>query len=289
MGAEEAREIEPHANAVAALHVPETGIIDYGDVCRELVREIVKHGGEVRLGTSVTGIHREQNGVVVETNYGDIEADFLINCGGLQSDRLARMSGVNPDVRIIPFRGDYYKLKPHARHLCKGLIYPVPDPAFPFLGVHFTRMIGGEVECGPNAVLSLAREGYGRTSFNLRDALSTATWPGLHRLIAKHWRMGLGELLRSWSKQRFTRSLQRLVPEITSSDIETATAGNRAQALAKDGGLVDDFLIEHIGSCTHVINAPSPAATASLAIAEKIVAEVGITSKPTSILMEHSE
>ena len=266
----EAREIEPHVNAVEALHVAESGIIDYRLVCDKLSNEIRRLGGEVRTGVAVTSMTAEGVRAVIRTSTGEIKCARGVNCAGLQSDRLARVRGTAEVARIVPFRGDYYELAPSARHLCRGLIYPVPDPSFPFLGVHFTKMIDGGVECGPNAVLSLAREGYGRFSFNLRDAISALGWPGLHRLMGRHWRMGIAELRRSWSRALFTASLQRLVPEITSEDIVPAPAGNRAQALLRNGDLVDDFLVQRHGPITHVINAPSPAATASLAIADYI-------------------
>lgn len=268
--AAEAREIEPHVNAVEALHVAESGIIDYRVVCETLADEIRRLGGEVRTGIAVEGMTESHGATIVRTDAGPIECAQAVNCGGLQSDRLARVRGVAESARIVPFRGDYYELTPEARRLCRGLIYPVPDPSFPFLGVHFTKMIDGGVECGPNAVLSLAREGYGRFSFNLRDAISALGWPGLQRLMRRHWRMGIAEFRRSWSRALFTASLQRLVPEITADDIVSAPAGNRAQALLRNGDLVDDFLVQRNGPITHVINAPSPAATASLAIADYI-------------------
>lgn len=269
--AEEAAAVEPHARAVEAIHVPETGIIDYVGVCHALAEVIEQQGGEVRCETIVRQLRQDGSHVIAETDRGEIRAGLAVNCGGLQSDRIAQRSGTTLDARIVPFRGDYYMLRPESRHLCRGLIYPVPDPSFPFLGVHLTRMVDGGVECGPNAVLSLAREGYGRLSINARDALDSLAWPGLHRLMAKHWRVGIGELRRAWSRRLFARSLQRLVPEITEKDLVPAEAGNRAQALRRDGTLVDDFLVERRGSIIHVINAPSPAATASLAIAEHIV------------------
>jgi len=285
VGPEEAAELEPHARVMKALHVMDTGIIDYSLVCSTLAEDITANGGEIRTSTRVSGLRRDGKKAVVQAGQVEARTSLLVNCGGLQSDRLARMSGTDPGARIIPFRGDYYQLRPEARHLCRNLIYPVPDPAFPFLGVHFTRMIDGGVECGPNAVLSLAREGYGRASFNFRDACDALAWPGLHRLVARHWRMGCAELLRSWSKSRFTRSLQRLVPDISEKDIMPAQAGNRAQALARNGDLVDDFLIQQEGPFVHVINAPSPAATASLAIAEIIAdrAESALGTPPATL------
>ena len=270
IGPEAAREIEPHVRVVEAIHVPETGIIDYLAMAEALAVEIADLGGEVRCGVRVLAIGGDEAAAVVETTDGRLSAPRAINCGGLQSDRLARSGGADPRVRIIPFRGDYHELRPEARHLCRGLVYPVPNPAFPFLGVHLTRMIGGGVECGPNAVLAFAREGYGRASFDLRDAFDALSWPGLHRLAIRHWREGWAEIRRSWSRRRFADSLRRLVPEIQERDLLPAAAGNRAQAVHRDGSLVDDFVIERRGSVVHVVNAPSPAATASLAIGERI-------------------
>lgn len=270
LDADHAREIEPHAAIHEALHVPETGIVDYTGVCAAMVREIEDLGGEVRFGARVRRVGREEGRVVVTLDGERLVTRRVVVCGGLQSDRLARSSGRRSGVRIVPFRGDYHELRPEARHLCRGLIYPVPDPAFPFLGVHLTRMVDGGVECGPNAVLSLAREGYGRASFELRDAWDALSWPGFQRLAARHWKTGWGELRRSWSRRRFARSLQRLVPELVEEDLQPAPAGNRAQAVRRDGSLVDDFEVVRDGPIVHVINAPSPAATASLAIAEHI-------------------
>ena len=270
IGPEESVEIEPHAKVVEAIHVPETGIVDYVAMCESLVDEIVELGGEVRCGARVDRMEESGSGATLEVDGDRIDANIAVNCGGLQSDRLAAARGVREDVRIVPFRGDYYELRPEARRFCRGLIYPVPDPDFPFLGVHLTRMIGGGVECGPNAVLALAREGYGRASFDLRDALQTLGWPGFRRLASRHWRMGFAEFRRSWSRRLFARALQKLVPEIQESDLVPAPAGNRAQALRRDGKLVDDFVVKTRGPLVHVVNAPSPAATASLAIAERI-------------------
>jgi L-2-hydroxyglutarate oxidase len=270
VGSEEAGEIEPHVRVSEAIHVPETGIIDYVGTCGALAEEIRDRGGEVRCSAKARALLDRGSYVEVTLDGESITSRQAVNCGGLQSDRIAARSGTPLDVRIIPFRGDYYMLRPEARHLCRGLIYPVPDPMFPFLGVHLTRMVDGGVECGPNAVLSLAREGYGRASFHPKDALESMLWPGLHRLVAKHWRTGIGELRRAWSRRMFAQSLSRLVPEITEHDLLPAESGNRAQALRRSGELVDDFVIERHRNVIHVINAPSPAATASLAIAEHI-------------------
>ena len=275
IGPEESAEIEPHARVVQAIHVPETGIVDYVAMCESLAEEIVELGGEVRCGAEVDRMETTGSRAVLDATGDRIQAGIAVNCGGLQSDRLAAARGVREEVRIVPFRGDYYELRPEARRLCRGLIYPVPDPDFPFLGVHLTKMVGGGVECGPNAVLALAREGYGRASFDLRDAIQTLSWPGFPRLAARHWRMGFSEFRRAWSMRLFARALQKLVPEIQPSDLIPAPAGNRAQALRRDGRLVDDFVVETRGPLVHVLNAPSPAATASLAIAERI-AEVAL-------------
>jgi (S)-2-hydroxyglutarate dehydrogenase len=272
LSADEVREIEPHVSCTAGIHVPETGIVDFVRVCQKLRKLIESHGGELRLSTKVIGLQAGEGDVRLETTKGDIRTRLIINCGGLHSDRLASLAGAKPDARIIPFRGEYYELKPERRFLVRNLIYPVPDPQFPFLGVHFTRMIGGGVHAGPNAVLSLKREGYHRTSFDLGDFVDTMTYPGFWRLVRKHARSGLEEMYRSFSKKAFTRSLQKLIPEIREEDLVPAEPGVRAQALRPDGGLVDDFLIVNKKSGMHVCNAPSPAATASLEIG-RVVAE----------------
>jgi L-2-hydroxyglutarate oxidase len=269
---DEVQGFEPHVRCEAGIFVPETGIVDFVGVCQKLRELIESHGGELRLGTKVNGIKTRESENVLETTKGDISTRLIVNCGGLHSDRLALLAGAKPDARIIPFRGEYYELKPARRFLVKNLIYPVPDPQFPFLGVHFTRMIGGGVHAGPNAVLSLKREGYCRTSFNFSDVVDTITYPGFWRLARKHARSGLEEMYRSFSKKAFTRSLQKLIPEICEEDLIPAEPGVRAQALRRDGGLVDDFLIVSNQSGMHICNAPSPAATASLEIG-RVVAE----------------
>jgi L-2-hydroxyglutarate oxidase len=266
---DQAREHEPHVSAVAALHVASTGIVDFGAVCRTLADLLEKSGATVRLGARVTGI---RPGLVVQTTVGDLPADVLVNCAGLHADRVARLAGVRPPARIVPFRGDYYELRPDRRSLVRGLIYPVPDPQFPFLGVHLTRMIDGRVHAGPNAVLALAREGYGWSRIRPRDVLEAAAYPGLWRLARRHLRYGLAEVRRSLSRRLFAKSLARLVPEITPADLIRAGSGVRAQAIAPSGDLVDDFLIVAGDGQVHVLNAPSPAATSSLEIARHIVA-----------------
>jgi (S)-2-hydroxyglutarate dehydrogenase len=268
------REIEPHAAGIGAIHVPEAGIVDFRAVSRRLAEKLIECGGEVRLNTTVKGFRRNADGVTVETSGNETLAAHVINCAGLYSDRIGAMTGAQPDLQIIPFRGEYYELKPEAHHLCSSLIYPVPDPGFPFLGVHFTRMIQGGVECGPNAVLAFSREGYSKTCVAPRDLLETLTYPGFLRLAARHWRAGAGEMWRSLSKGAFVRALQRLVPEIRPDHLVAAPAGVRAQAVDRAGRLVDDFAIESGRGITHVYNAPSPAATASLAIGRFITDRV---------------
>jgi len=272
--ADECRELEPHAASVGAVHVPEAGITDYRAVCEKLAELVAAGASEIRTGTRVTAMARTADGWVVQTSGGAVRAGRVVNCGGLQSDRVTRMSGVIPTAQIVPFRGEYFDLTPSAHHLCKGLIYPVPDPAFPFLGVHFTRMIGGGVECGPNAVLALGRECYGKFQLNPRDLWQSLTYPGFLRMAAKHWKMGAGEMWRSYSKRAFVKALQRLMPEITAADLEPCPSGIRAQALRRDGELVDDFVIDEADGVVNVNNAPSPAATASLAIGSQIAQRV---------------
>ncbi len=264
-------ELEPHAAGLRAIHVPETGIVDYAQVCRRLGTLIESLGAEIRRGSQVVGLTSSDRNVVVEATSGSIEADVLVNCTGLHSDRVAKLGGLVPEAQIVPFRGEYFDLKPEAHHLCRNLIYPTPDPEFPFLGVHFTRMINGGVECGPNAVLAFAREGYRLRDVNLRDLCESLAYPGFLRMAARHWKMGMGELWRSISKRAFVKALSRLVPEIKSEHLEAAPAGVRAQALARDGTLVDDFLVQEAGRIVNVGNAPSPAATASLNIGNLVV------------------
>ncbi|MBI3819078.1 MAG: L-2-hydroxyglutarate oxidase [Planctomycetes bacterium] len=272
IGPERLRELEPHARGVRAIRVPESGIVNYAAVCAKLSDAIKSAGHGVRLAHAALSIGRAGGDPVVHTNKGEFAADLIVNCAGLHCDRVAAMSGARPEAKIIPFRGEYYEVAESRRFLCKNLIYPVPDPKFPFLGVHFTRMIGGHVECGPNAVLAFAREGYKKTDINIKDLFETLGYPGFRRMARKHWRMGLGEMWRSFSKKAFTRALQGLIPEIRESDLSPAPAGIRAQAVAPDGDLVDDFKIQEGGGIIHVLNAPSPAATASLNIG-KIIAE----------------
>lgn len=271
IGRAQLAELEPHAAGIQALRVPETGIVDYKQVCERLAANIKGMGGEVKTGVKVTGIKEAEREVIVKSEAGDFSASYAINCAGLHSDRVAHAKGEAAIAKIIPFRGEYYKLKPEAEHLCRSLIYPVPDPQFPFLGVHFTRMIEGGVECGPNAVLAFAREGYRKTDVNARDLFETLTYPGFIKLARKHWRMGAGEMRRSLSKTAFVGALRRLMPEIKSEHLVPAAAGIRAQAVARDGSLVDDFAFQERPRVVNVINAPSPGATASLSIGKMIV------------------
>lgn len=264
------REIEPHVGGVAALRVPEEGIVDYPQVARVIQREISNLGGRIITGAKVLALHEKNFGWIVQSSGGDFEADFLINCAGLFSDRVSELAGEKRDVRIIPFRGDYYKLKAGRESLVRNLIYPVPDPQFPFLGVHFTRLIEGGVEAGPNAVLAFAREGYGKWDFHPGDLFDALSFSGLWRFLGKHTRMCWAELRRSYSKQSFCASLQRLVPDVRLVDLEAGGAGVRAQAMSPGGDLVHDFCFVNRRHALHVLNAPSPAATASLAIGEAI-------------------
>lgn len=264
------REVEPHVAGVAALHVRETGIVDYRAVAAAFARVVTAAGGQVRTSCRFLACYREADGLVLETTGGTIRTGLLVNCAGLHSDRVARACGVEPGLKIVPFRGEYYRLRPHAVHLCRNLIYPVPDPRLPFLGVHFTRMIGGGVECGPNAVLAFRREGYRFTDVNGRDVWELVRYGGFWRLAARYWRTGLYELYRSLSRRAFWLALRRLVPAVSLHDLEPGGAGVRAQAVAPDGRLVDDFVIRQAERMVHVLNAPSPAATASIAIGHTI-------------------
>ena len=273
---EEIREIEPHAAGIAGLFVPQTGIVDYARVTEAYAVEVRQKGGEVLLAAEVHSIARDGGGLVLETGAGEVRCRYLVNCAGLQSDRVARVAGVEPGVRIVPFRGEYYELVPERRDLVKNLIYPVPDPEFPFLGVHFTRRIAGGVEAGPNAVLAFKREGYTRWSFSARDLLDALSYGGFWRMGGSYWRMGVGEFWRSWNKRAFVRALRELMPEITAADLVPGGAGVRAQALDPDGKLADDFRIVESERQIHVLNAPSPAATASIAIGETIADLVAV-------------
>jgi L-2-hydroxyglutarate oxidase len=264
-------ELEPAAAGIKAIHVPESGIVNYKQVCQRMAERIRERNGQIITQARVTGMQQQGGQVIIQTLAGEFAVDYVVNCAGLHSVRVASMSGVRPEVKIVPFRGEYFEVKPEAQHLCRNLIYPVPDPSFPFLGVHFTRMIEGGVECGPNAVLAFAREGYTKSDINLGDLLETLTYPGFLKLAAKYWQTGMGEMWRSFSKAAFVRALQHLVPEIREEHIEAAPAGIRAQAVAPDGSMVDDFMIQETERIVNVCNAPSPAATASLNIGRLIV------------------
>ncbi|HEV2634812.1 MAG TPA: L-2-hydroxyglutarate oxidase [Actinocrinis sp.] len=273
---DQARELEPEVRCLGALHVKSTGITDYTAVCLAMAAHLDKAGADLRTGAEVLGIRTGAGRVSVATPRGIVHADTLVNCAGLHSDRIARLAGLHPDARIVPFRGEYYELKPDRRDLVRGLIYPVPDPRFPFLGVHLTRMVDGSIHAGPNAVLALRREGYRWRDVSARDLADSLRFPGTWRLGKDNWRPGLQEVARSLSRKRFAQSLARLVPAITEEDLVPAGSGVRAQALTRSGGLVDDFLIESAPRQVHVLNAPSPAATSSLeiarAVADRIVA-----------------
>ena len=268
--AEEVTQYEPHCRAVSALHVPETGIVDYAQVAERMAGIIRDRGVDILTEAGVSAIRRDGDGLVLETAKGDVHARHLVNCAGLHSDRVAAMMGIRPEVQIVPFRGEYYMLKPERRWLVQNLIYPVPDPEFPFLGVHFTRTIHGDVEAGPNAVLAFAREGYSLGRVRPTELARTFGYPGFWNMARRYWRMGSYELYRSASKAAFVRSLQKLVPDVEADHIERGGAGVRAQAVAADGSLVDDFKINVTPGAVHVVNAPSPAATASIAIGRHI-------------------
>lgn len=271
IGRERLLELEPHVlNAIGAIHVPEAGIVDYVQVCERLA-ELLKNGGHtIVTNAKVTAIEERAGELAVTTTAGDFTAAYLVNCAGLHSDRVTKLSAGEAPALIIPFRGEYFELKPEAWHLCNALIYPVPDPNFPFLGVHFTRMISGGVECGPNAVLAFAREGYHLGDVNTRELWETLSYPGFRKLAGRYWKMGLGEMWRSASKAAFVKALQRLIPDIRIEHLEEAPAGIRAQALAPDGALLDDFAFHETPRIVNVINAPSPAATSALSIAETV-------------------
>ena len=271
VGPAEIREIEPHAIGLAALYSPRTAITDYARIARSFADEVVAAGGEVRLGLPVTRITTVGDRLEISAGEQVLTVDRLIICAGVHADVVSRLAGDIAAPRIVPFRGEYLRVRPEKRHLVRGLIYPVPDPRYPFLGVHFTRRVSGEVEVGPNAVMATAREGYRRGNVSARDVYGIAAWPGTWRMAAKHWRTGVRELRGSVSKRAYMTDAQRYVPEIGAADVVRAGSGVRAQALDRDGSLVDDFRIHRMGPVTAVRNAPSPAATSSLAIAEHVV------------------
>ncbi len=274
LGPEQMHEIEPHAGGLAALRVPQEGIVDYARVCQALVESIRQHGGQVVTGAKVEKLRQKSGCWIASTSAGDFEAGRLVNCAGLHCDRVSALAGERRQARIVPFRGEYYKLREERQSLVRNLIYPVPDPKFPFLGVHFTRLIHGGIEAGPNAVLAFAREGYRKSDVNLRDLFDALSYAGLWRFLAKYPSLCWTELRRSFSRRLFCQSLQKLVPEIRPEDLATGGAGVRAQALARNGDLVQDFLIIARPNALHVLNAPSPAATAALAIGDYIAAQL---------------
>jgi L-2-hydroxyglutarate oxidase len=270
LSTEEIKEYEPFVVGIEGLFVPDTGIVDYIQVTEKFAEIAQTKGCEIWLNAQVSRCERISEGLILKTTQGDIRCKNLINCTGLQSDRVAKMCGVEPGLRIVPFRGEYYELVPERQHLVKNLIYPVPDLSFPFLGVHFTRMIQGGVEAGPNAVLAFKREGYKKASFSAKDSLEIFTYGGFIKLIKPYWKMGFREMARSFSKKAFLRALQRLIPDLSSDDVNPGGAGVRAQALEPSGVLVDDFRIVEAESMIHVLNAPSPAATAAISIGKQI-------------------
>lgn len=270
ISAKEIKEYEPYANGIDGLFVPQTGIVDYTSVTNKYAELIENAGGVIETNSRLVSVEVKSDELILTTNKEEFHTKFIVNCGGLQSDRIAKLCGVDPGLMIIPFRGEYYKIKKEKQYFVKNLIYPVPDIKFPFLGVHFTRMINGAVEAGPNAVLAFKREGYKKTDFSFTDLLEMKLYPGFWKMAAKFYKLGYQEFRRSFSKDLFVKSLQKLIPEITSEDIEVGGAGVRAQALERDGKLVDDFRIVEAKRMVHVLNAPSPAATASLSIGKTI-------------------
>jgi len=274
ISAEELREYEPHAYGIKAIHVPYTGIIDFKTVCIKYAELIQNKGGEIRLNEKVIKFSSTGNNIGIITQNSSFTSKTFINCCGLYSDEIAKLSSGYDEIRIVPFRGEYYKIKKEKQNLVNTLIYPVPNPEFPFLGVHFTTLIEGGVEAGPNAVLSFKKEGYSKTSFSLKDTFKTFSWPGFQKVITKYLKIGLGEFYRSYSKSAFVKALKKLLPEINNSDLEKGGSGVRAQAVDRSGRLIDDFVIDKKGSIINVLNAPSPAATSSLAIGETIAEEI---------------
>lgn len=274
IGKDRLRELEPHVAGVKAIHVPCSGIVDYAGMCEKLKDLIIDSGADVEFGSPVTGIVDHGSEVLVRSGKREFKTGFLITCGGLQADRLAEMAGLRSPVQIVPFKGEYYELKPEAEYLVNDLIYPLPNPDFPFLGVHFTRMALGGIECGPNAVFAFKREGYEKLSFDIRDTIETFNFPGFWKLAFKHWRMGLNEYRRSLSKAAFVKGLQKLIPAVREEHLHVSPSGVRAMALKEDGEILDDFYFMTDSRQIHVLNAPSPAATACLSIADEIVLKV---------------
>lgn len=270
LNAEQIKEYEPHCTGVKGIFVPQTGIVDYKVVCEKMEERFVALGGTILKGKKVTAVKPSATGTQIFCGDERFEGELMVNCAGLFCDKIAAMAGQNLDVRIVPFRGEYYALKPEKAALVKNLIYPVPDSNFPFLGVHFTRRISGEIEAGPNAVFAFKREGYKKSDIRLADLWNSISWKGFRKVAFKYWRTGLGEYYRSYSKAAFTRALQQLVPGVNKDDLEPAGSGVRAQACSHDGGLIDDFYIKEDTGCIHVLNAPSPAATSSLSIGQTL-------------------
>ena len=268
--AEELKEYEPHVAGVGGLFVPQTGIIDYKLVAEKYAEKFKHFGGEIFSSNKLVKFEEDRGFIHVHTDSQRLTTRIVVNCSGLYTDKIAKLTGAKIDYKIVPFRGEYYKIKPEREHLVKNLIYPVPDPAFPFLGVHFTRMIGGGIEAGPNAVLAFAREGYKKSNVNAKELLGTLFYPGFIRVAAKYWKTGFGEMYRSYSKGAFTKALQELIPEIQKKDLVKGGAGVRAQACDRKGGLIDDFLVVQHDKFINVGNAPSPAATSSLSIGERV-------------------
>ncbi len=271
VGPERIREIEPHVRGIRALYSPTTAIVDFSEVAKALANEVQRLGGEIRTGTMVRAITRDEGRIVIATTQEPVHARGLVSCAGLYADRIAQMTGAPADPMIVPFRGDYLVLRPERRDLVRGLIYPVPDPALPFLGVHTTRRVDGSVWLGPNAVLAFARTGYRFSAVNLRDLAETLSWPGFWRMARRYWRVSLAEMYRDLNRAAFTRELQRFLPDLRVDDVLPGPSGVRAQALGRDGALIDDFVFSASGRVLHVRNAPSPAATSCLAIARRIV------------------
>ena len=270
----EARAIEPHVRTVEAVWVPQAGIVDYGEVAQKYAELIQKNGGQIFTGQKVKAVREQGKEVAIQTENQEFKGKIFVNCAGLYSDKIAQLTGENPDLQILPFRGEYYELKPEREHLVRNLIYPVPNPNFPFLGVHFTRMIQGGIEAGPNAVLAFRREGYSRWDLNIKELAEILAFPGFRKIARKYWRDGWAEMKRSYSKHHFLRALQRLVPEILAEDVAPGRAGVRAMACDRAGNLLDDFLILSRPRIVNVCNAPSPAATASLAVGETVAEQV---------------
>jgi (S)-2-hydroxyglutarate dehydrogenase len=272
---DEIKAIEPYTNGIKGIFVPQTGIVDYKVVAEKYSELFQKNGGELSLNTKVEKITHKNDSILVKTDRFDVKTKLLINCAGLYSDKIASLTIPDLEVKIVPFRGEYYSLNNNKRYMVKNLIYPVPDPNFPFLGVHFTRRIDGEIEAGPNAVLAFGREGYKKSQINLSELLESLTWKGFQKVALKYWKTGLGEMYRSFNKKAFTKALQKLIPSIHSDDLKPGGAGVRAQACDKNGGLIDDFYIKELPGQIHVLNAPSPAATSSLSIG-KTIAELAL-------------